>query len=226
MSASKKPLCVLFDLDGTLVDTAPDLITCLNEAFIEHGLNACPISQLKQKVSFGIEVMIDSCVDSSVSQHDRRVILEGMLTRYEQNIAAYSQFFEGMPAVLAYLDDCQMPWGIVTNKRERFTHRLVDALGLTPRLACAISGDTTPHPKPHPAPLFEASKRVGVAAHDCVYIGDAQHDIVAGKQAGMMTLVAAYGYLQPDDVPQTWGADGIVESPLAILDWLQSASCC
>ena len=221
MQASRKFLCVLFDLDGTLVDTAPDLIACLNDAFIEHGFEPYPFNHLKQKVSFGIEAMIDSCVEDAVPQETRVAIMEAMLVRYAQNIAHYSRFFEGILEVLSFLEENQIFWGIVTNKRERFTHLLVDALGLTQRVACVVSGDTVAHPKPHPAPLFEASKRVGVSTEHCLYIGDARHDIVAGKQAGMTTLVAAYGYLQPHDQPQTWGADGLVDSPSEILTWLQ-----
>jgi phosphoglycolate phosphatase len=148
-----------------------------------------------------------------------------MLEEYEANIARHSQFFDGMLDVLNFIETRNLSWGIVTNKRERFALPLIRALELQNRAACVICGDTTPNPKPHPAPLLEACKRVNVSVAECVYIGDAAHDILAGKNAEMYTLAATYGYLQVNDNPENWGANALIHSPQHLLTWLENALC-
>ena len=211
--------CVLFDLDGTLVDTAPDLIACLNIALEQHGFAHVPASQVRSFISFGAEVMIKQSSAADIIESHAQ-ILETMLAHYENNIVQHGGFFSGMVETLLDIEARGLKWGIVTNKRERFTHPLTRALNLTERAACIISGDTTANSKPHPEPMLEACKRAGVQPEHCVYIGDALHDITAGKNANMKTLVAVYGYLTDDDKPQHWGADALVESPAQISAWL------
>lgn len=215
--------CVLFDLDGTLVDTAPDLIASLNFALNQHGFSTVEPSLIKPHVSFGASAMINHSFQAPLDDEIHNAILSTMLTQYENNIAQHSRFFDGILEVLDFIETQNLLWGIVTNKRERFTHPLVSALQLQHRAVCIISGDTTSNPKPHPAPIFEACKRAKVAVKNCVYIGDAAHDIAAGNHAKMKTLAATYGYLQPHDKPENWGANALVHSPQDLLVWLKNA---
>jgi phosphoglycolate phosphatase len=217
--------CVLFDLDGTLVDTAPDLIACMNRAFAQHGFATVAPDTVKPFISFGAVAMINGCLGVAVSPAEQDAILTTMLDFYQNNIAEHSVFFNGMADVLAAIEARGLKWGVVTNKRERFTAPLMAALQLTGRAACIISGDTTANPKPHPEPMLAACKQAAVSPHECVYIGDAPHDISAGKSAHMKTLAAVYGYLKPDDQPENWGADALISAPEHILTWMEAALC-
>ncbi len=221
MTANFKLSCVLFDLDGTLVDTAPDLIACLNRALNLHGFDSIAANIIKPFISFGAAAMIN---ESQPSLDDRlkAAILETMLSQYQNNIAEHTVFFKGMADTLAAIEAQGLKWGVVTNKRERFTHPLMAALKLTDRAACIVSGDSTANPKPHPEPMLAACKQADVNPKECVYIGDALHDITAGKSAEMKTLAAVYGYLKPGDTPETWGADALIESPEQISTWIAS----
>lgn len=221
----KKLSCVLFDLDGTLVDTAPDLIACLNYALEQHDFLPVAPEHVKPHVSFGAIALINASLEKAVDDEKRAAILTTMLAEYETHIARHSRFFDGMLDVLDFIETQNLSWGIVTNKRERFALPLIRALELQNRVACVICGDTTPNPKPHPAPLFEACKRANVLVSECVYIGDAAHDILAGKNAEMHTLAATYGYLQTNDNPELWGANSLIHSPQHLLTWLENALC-
>jgi phosphoglycolate phosphatase len=223
MTADFTLSCVLFDLDGTLVDTAPDLIACLNKALKTHGFNTVSSDFIKPFISYGAVAMINKRVDA-IDEKTENKILETMLTLYQNNIAEHSQFFNGMTETLKTIESLGLKWGIVTNKRERFTNPLVDALGLKQRVACIISGDTTANSKPHPEPMLTACAQANVKPEECVYIGDALHDITAGKSANMKTLAAVYGYLKPDDIPSNWGADALIESPQQLTSWI-TATC-
>lgn len=214
--------CVLFDLDGTLVDTAPDLIACLNKSLVKHGFDEVVSDRLKPFISYGAAVMINKSI-SNVDEQTQEKILETMLDYYQHNIAEHSRFFSGMPDTLNTIESLGLKWGIVTNKRERFTNPLVDAFKLTERVACIVSGDTTANSKPHPDPMLTACAQANVRPEECVYIGDALHDIDAGKNANMKTLAAIYGYLKPDDNPKNWGADALIESPAQLTTWITSA---
>jgi phosphoglycolate phosphatase len=221
MATTFKLSCVLFDLDGTLVDTAPDLIACLNHALAHHGCAAVSADTIKPFISYGAAAMIRA----SIPGHDAKLmteILATMLDHYQDNIAEHTVFFPGMQNTLATIEERGLKWGVVTNKRERFTNPLMDALKLTERAACIISGDTTANPKPHPEPMLTACKRIGVEPQECVYIGDAEHDIAAGKSAEMKTLAALYGYIKTDDTPQNWGADALIISPDHLTNWIAS----
>jgi phosphoglycolate phosphatase len=224
MSADFKLSCVLFDLDGTLVDTAPDLISCLNHALDIHGFDAVAPEIIKPFISYGAAAMINAS-QPELDDRLKAAILETMLTHYQNNIAEHTVFFSGMADTLAAIEAQGLKWGVVTNKRERFTNPLMDALKLTERAACIVSGDTTANPKPHPEPMLLACKQAEVDPQECVYIGDALHDITAGKNAQMKTLAALYGYIKPGDTPETWGADALIESPDQISTWIASLSC-
>jgi len=222
---SFKLSCVLFDLDGTLVDTAPDLIACVNKAFVLHGFSEMPPETIKPYISFGAAAMIKHSLGTSVGDTEQADILETMLDCYQNNIAKHSVFFDGIPETLAFIEAQGLKWGVVTNKRERFTGPLMAALALSERAACIISGDTTANPKPHPEPMLAACKQAGVSPAECVYIGDASHDITAGKSAQMKTLAAVYGYLKPTDTPESWGADGLISSAKQLPSWISEALC-
>ena len=225
MPVDFKLSCVLFDLDGTLVDTAPDLILCLNKALSSHGLATVTADTIKPFISFGAAAMIDESLNRSMSEELRADILETMLDLYQNNIAEHTVFFSGMAGTLDSIEAQGLKWGVVTNKLERFTNPLMDALKLTDRASCIISGDTTANPKPHLEPMLAACKQAAVSPQECVYIGDAIHDITAGKNAKMKTLAALYGYLKPGDTPETWGADALIESPEQLATWIISALC-
>ena len=216
--------CVLFDLDGTLVDTAPDLIACLNVALLEHDFSAVDAVSVKPFISLGAMAMINASVPE-LQEVKKAELLDTMLSCYEQNIVKHTVFFEGMEETLNTIEALGLKWGVVTNKRERFTNPLMAALNLTHRAACIISGDTASHPKPHPAPMLAACQKAQVKPEHCVYIGDAQHDITAGKAVNMKTLAALYGYLKPNDQPETWGADELIVSPAHLLSWIQNTLC-
>lgn len=216
--------CVLFDLDGTLVDTAPDLIASLNRTLEAFGYSPVESDELRPFISYGAMAMINQSLPN-LDEEQKQQMLAHMLDSYQQNIADQSQLFDGMADVLAVLEAKGLKWGVVTNKRERFTLPLLSALKLDQRAVCSVSGDTTAFSKPHPEPMFEACRRAGIAAENCVYVGDAAHDVAAGKTAAMKTLVALYGYLKPDDKPESWGADGFISHPAHLVDWIEAETC-
>ena len=213
MFADFKLSCVLFDLDGTLIDTAPDLFACLNKSLVQHGYDPATIDEIKPSISHGAVVLVDKLLQQSANTETKALIVETMMDIYLNNIAEYSVFFEGMAETLEVIEAQGLKWGVVTNKRERYTNPLMSALNLTEHAACIISGDTTGNPKPHVEPMLAACKIAHVNPEECFYIGDASHDIEAGKNAKMKTLVALYGYIKEDDRPETWGADALITSP-------------
>ena len=211
---------VLFDLDGTLLDTAPDLNAALSGVLRKRGLPALAVNQIKPAISTGARGMVRFALGEAVSTAECEQAAQELVDIYRTDLASRTRLFAGMERVLDELEQRRLSWGVVTNKRSDLTDPLLQALNLDTRAACVVSGDSTPYMKPHPAPLLEAAKRLRQAPERCVYIGDAQRDIEAGRRAGMTTLVAAYGYLKDADEPQNWGADGIVHQPLQILSWL------
>ena len=212
---------LLFDLDGTLIDSAPDLAGAANDLRARHGLAPLPHDALRPMVGSGARGMVG--VAFGVTPDDLRFaeLRDAFLARYAERLLDQTQVFAAMAPVLDALDAAGLRWGIVTNKAMRFTAPLVDGLGLSARAAVVIAGDSTPHAKPHPAPLLEAARRMGVAAAGCVYIGDDHRDVVAGRAAGMATLAAAWGYLGQGEPVQAWGADGVLSSPADLLQWLE-----
>jgi N-acetyl-D-muramate 6-phosphate phosphatase len=212
---------LLFDLDGTLIDSAPDLAGAANDLRAQHGLPPLPHDTLRPMVGTGARGMVG--VAFGVAPEDLRFaeLRDAFLARYAERLLEQTMVFAAMVPVLDALDAAGLRWGIVTNKAMRFTAPLVAGLGLSARAAVVIAGDSTPHAKPHPAPLLEAARRMGVASARCVYIGDDQRDIVAGQAAGMGTLAAAWGYLGQGEPVHAWGADGVLSSPAELLQWLE-----
>ena len=211
---------VLFDLDGTLLDTAPDFVLACNAAAAEFGLRGLTLERLRTEVSNGAPAMLRILLDENEREVDFDALHQRMLALYEENIAVHTRFFAGMEAVLDEVEARGLSWGIVTNKQRRFTEPLLRVLDLHERTGCAISGDTLAECKPHPLPMWEACRRIDVAPGACVYIGDARRDIEAGQNAGMATLAALYGYVPADDPAHAWGADGLLSQPSDLLAWL------
>jgi len=211
---------VLFDLDGTLVDTAPDMGFALNTLLREHDRAPLSAAMIRPYVSHGSRGLIDLGFGEPPQGERFEAYKARFLTLYQSRICAESRLFEGMDAVIEHLEGRGMPWGIVTNKPHYLTEALLEALDLQGRVACVVGGDTVAERKPHPAPLLHACQLIGREPKSCVYIGDAQRDIEAGSRAGMATLVALFGYLNDSDDPSGWGATGLVESPGDIIDWL------
>lgn len=213
------PRAILFDLDGTLADTAPDLAAAINQMRVARGLVPTPYALLRPVASAGARGLIAAGFELTPEHADYEELRIEFLNNYSASIAAKSTLFEGVSALLDHLQADGLPWGIVTNKAARFTDPLVPQIGLH-GAACVISGDTTPHAKPHPEPLFEAARRLALAPQDCWYVGDDLRDIQAGRAAGMPTIAAAWGYCGATE-PTAWGADAIAESPSHLLELIR-----
>lgn len=214
---------VLFDLDGTLVDTAPDLAGALNKVLMEEGREALPFQTIRPVVSHGGKALIElGFPDIAIDSEEYQRLRQRLLDIYRDNIADASNLFPGMAELLIALEERQMRWGVVTNKPRWLTEPLMIELGLHDWAACVVSGDTTDHAKPHPAPMLHACDLVGNNPEECLYIGDAARDIEAGKNVGMPSLVALFGYIGENDQPDSWGGDGMIQQPKEILDWLDS----
>ena len=204
---------VLFDLDGTLVDSAPDLAGACNEMRIERGLPPLPYERLRRMVGSGARGMVGVSFGLAPDSPGYAELRDEFLDRYQSRMTRETKVFDAMVPVLGWLERQGLPWGIVTNKATRFAAPLVASLGLAGRAAALVCGDTVAHSKPHPAPLLEAARRLGLAAECCAYVGDDRRDIDAGRAAGMLTVVAAWGYLGEGDAPAAWGADHLIERP-------------
>lgn len=215
--------CVLFDLDGTLVDSAPDLAGAANAMREARGLAPLPYERLRPVVGTGARGMVGAAFGLGPGDAQFDAMRDEFLQRYAQALLQRTVVFEAVVPVLQALDGAGLPWGIVTNKHERFAHPVVQGLGLHARAAALVCGDTTAHAKPHPEPLLEAARRAGVAPQGCVYVGDDLRDVQAGRAAGMRTLAAAWGYLGQGEPVQAWGADAVIESPHDLLNWLGMA---
>lgn len=212
--------CILFDLDGTLLDTAADLVSALNAVLRAEGREPYTLAQARHTVSHGSIGMLELAFGREQTAAELAHRREVFLDYYQANISCHSRLFEAMPEVLAALEGDNIPWGIVTNKPEYLTFPLLTALDLHRRPRCIIGGDTLAVAKPHPQPLWLAAEQCGVAPQHCLYIGDAERDIVAGRAAGMKTLIAEWGYLNPNNEHHDWPADGSIASPADILAWL------
>jgi N-acetyl-D-muramate 6-phosphate phosphatase len=214
---------VLFDLDGTLIDSAPDLAAAANAMREARGMAPLALSALRPMVGSGARGMIGTAFGVAPGDPSFEAMRDEFLGRYRDALLAQTVVFDAMAPVLQRLDAAGRPWGIVTNKAERFTLPVVEGLLLHTRAAVVVCGDTTPHSKPHPAPLLEAARRAAVAPGHCVYIGDDQRDVIAGRAAGMATLAAAWGYLGIGEPIEAWGAHAVLPDPAALLQWLELA---
>ncbi len=211
---------VLFDLDGTLADTAPDLANALNAIRLKNGLDKLPLELISPTVSLGGNAMIKLAFDLEEGEPGFDNIRDQFLNYYLENIATETRLYDGMEQVLNSIENSNKTWGIVTNKSAWLTMPLLKALSLDTRAACIISGDTLEQRKPHPAPILHACELIQAEPASTVYIGDAQRDIEAGNRAGTKTLVALYGYIDKDEDTSSWSADAMVSSPDEINDKL------
>ena len=203
---------VLFDLDGTLIDTAPDMVGALNDVRRADALPPIDYERARAQVSNGALGLIDLAYDN-LTEAERLSLRERFLDTYARRVAQDTILFPGMAEILNALESAQTPWGIVTNKPGALTDALLVALELQHRCACVVSGDTLTRRKPHPDPLLHAVRHIGVASAAAMYIGDATRDIQAGKAAGMITVAAAYGYVEPGEQPHEWDADYAINAP-------------
>ncbi len=219
---TQAPSKVLFDLDGTLLDTAPDLAWAVNQVRAANGLCALEFERIRPHVSHGSIALTKIGCNAGEGSHEFEQFRLAVLEIYSTNVARETRLFEGMEELLDDFDSRSIPWGIVTNKPGWLTDPLLQQLNLLSRASVVISGDTIPEKKPHPAPLLLAAARMRAAPQQCVYVGDAKRDIAAGKSAGMYALAALYGYIGADDTPSDWGADAFVRSPLEVSAWLAS----
>jgi len=204
---------VLFDFDGTLADTAPDLAAAANKQRERRGLAPLPYEALRPYASAGARGLLKAGLGLSPEDEAYEACRRQFLQDYETDMTRLTSLFPGVRELLDTLREQGYAWGIVTNKAEYLAVPLVSHLGLDSECAITVGGDTTPHSKPHPAPLLHAASHVGYAPRDCIYIGDDQRDIVAGKAAGMGTVIAAYGYCGQDTALHAWGADAIAATP-------------
>lgn len=213
---------VLFDLDGTLLDTAPSMQQAINQLREELLLAPLSLQAIRSAVSHGSNAIIAAgfadCNASTLP--DPSFLKERFLHFYQNDIASQTLFFDGMENTISFLESRKMPWGIVTNKPSFLTFALLDQLNLSTRSAVTVCGDTTHYSKPNPLPLEHACGMLGVDCTATIYVGDAERDIQAGRAAGMKTLIALFGYLNDTDQPASWRADGSITTPYELLDWI------
>jgi len=212
---------ILFDFDGTLADTAADLGGALNRLRAERGLPEMPIEEIRPFASSGARGLLRVGLGMTPEHPDYESMRAAFLEHYERNICVHTRLFAGIPELLGTIAGRGLAWGIVTNKSTRLTALVTQALPLSPAPACVVCGDTTPHLKPHPAPLLRAAEELGLAPADCVYLGDDLRDVQAARAAGMPTVAVEYGYSGTDnDGPRTWNADHVIARPQDLIPLL------
>ncbi len=212
---------ILFDLDGTLADTAQDLAFTLNKLLQSEGRNTLPFEQIRPIVTNGANALIEFGFGDAVPADKFKQLTQQFLDIYQNHLTHKTTLFPGMTELLETIEARGQLWGVVTNKPSWLTDPLMEELGLAQRAACIVSGDTVKHKKPHPQPMHHACELMGVSAAECIYVGDARRDIEAGQRAGMKTLAALFGYISEGDDPADWGADGMIEHPREIIEWQQ-----
>ncbi len=220
---SERPKAVLFDLDGTLIDSAPDLAGAGNDMREARALERLPLEHFRPMVGSGARGMIARALNVGPDDETFIALRDEFLQRYEARMTRETRVFTDMLPVLDMLAVQRLPWGIVTNKAARFSEPLVDALGLRGASATLVCGDTTPHTKPHPAPLLEAARRMGLLPEHCWYVGDDHRDVKAGRAAGMTTVAAGWGYLGEGEHISDWGAHHVIDAPGELLKLLVMA---
>jgi 2-phosphoglycolate phosphatase len=211
---------VLFDLDGTLLDTAPDMARALNKIRAARDLPPLPVAQVRPHVSRGARGMVAVGFKLTPEDAGFAELRDAFLDTYEQAVCVDTALFDGMESLLQSLERNNVEWGIVTNKSKRFTLPLLSQMKLDQRAACIVCGDTTPHAKPHPEPLLHACRELGITPAVSIYVGDDVRDIQAAHAAHMRVLAARYGYIGVDTRPEDWKADGIIDSAEEVLDYL------
>jgi len=213
---------IFFDLDGTLVDTAPDMVGALQELQRAHDVEPVPYSLGRSHVSNGAMGLLALAFPDEFISPESQLLCD-FIDIYKEQVCVESGLFEGLAELLDELDDADIPWGVVTNKPEHLTSPIMATLGLADRSVFTVSGDTLPYRKPDPAPLLHACQMADVEPDDCIYVGDAIRDIEAGERAGMTTVAAAYGYIVEADDPRDWGADEIVGDSTELAQMLRKA---
>jgi len=208
---------IFFDLDGTLADTAPDLVAATNQLLITRNLDPKPYEFLRPYASAGARGLLEGAFGIGPDHADFNLLRDEFFSNYEKALLVESKLFDGIEHVLKQMDHAKLPWGIITNKSERFTNPLTELMGLRQRAVSTVSGDTTPHSKPHPEPILHAARSSNIDPTQSIYVGDDIRDVIAGKAAGMKTVAAAYGYCGCKEPPESWGADYIINSPLDLL---------
>jgi phosphoglycolate phosphatase len=210
---------VLFDLDGTLADTAPDLAAAVNRMRTEQGHEALPIERLRPFASAGARGLLHAAYGVKPEDAEYPSLRETFLEYYAERVCDETRLFPGIAELLAELEARRIAWGIVTNKATRFTERIVAELRLAP--ACVACGDTTAHLKPHPAPLLHAAAQIQALPNDCLYLGDDLRDMKAAQAAGMRPIAVEWGYHHPDSGgPGTWQAAAVIHHPLELIEHL------
>lgn len=217
MPSAAQPSAVLLDLDGTLVDTAPDLVSVLNRVLHEDGRAPLPYALARNAVSHGAVGLLRRAYGDDLPAARLAALRARFLEIYAETICVGSRVFKGLENIVSPVSKDAIRWGIVTNKPRRFTLALLEALAIADRPGCVVSGDDLAVSKPHPGPLEAAATRLGVGAADCVYVGDAPGDIAAGRAAGMRTVIAAYGYIRPGERIAAWRATAVVGRPRDVL---------
>jgi 2-phosphoglycolate phosphatase len=215
---------VLFDLDGTLVDSAPDLGAAADKLRTDRGLAALGVERYRAMAGAGARGMLGVAFGLTPDDADFASLREEFFSNYERRLTEQTSLFEGVQVLIGALQTRGLPWGVVTNKAERFSIPLTQHMPLFASSGVLVSGDTTPFSKPHPEPLYEAARRLGVEPEACMYVGDDERDIAAGRAAGMATVVASYGYLGRAEETATWGADATIGSPIELLSLLPLAN--
>ena len=208
---------VFFDLDGTLADTAPDLVAATNQLLLARNLPPKPYEFLRPYASAGARGLLEGAFGMATDHPDFITLRDEFFSNYEKALLVDSKLFDDMEHLLEQMDLAKLPWGIVTNKSERFTNPLTELMGLRQRAVSTVSGDTTPYSKPHPEPILHAARIAKVDPTKSLYVGDDIRDVLAGKAAGMKTVAAAYGYCGCKEAPEAWGADYIIHTPLELL---------
>jgi len=214
---------VLFDLDGTLIDSAPDLGAAVDAMRVMRGLPPLPLETYRPMAGSGARGMLGIAFGITPEHPDFPKMREEFFSTYEACMTQRTRVFDGVAELIEQLGGCKLPWGVVTNKAMRFAGPLTQKMPLFQSVVTVVGGDTTPHPKPHPAPLLEAARRVGVAPQQCMYVGDDERDIQAGRAAGMFTVAASYGYLGANGDIGRWGADAHIAYPLELMSLLKNA---
>ena len=223
MEVLKHIVAVLFDLDGTLIDSAPDLGAAADKMRTDRGLPSLDYALYRPMAGAGARGMLGVAFGMEPNHPDFEGMREEFFINYERCMTQRTIAFDGVADLIAQLAQRNLAWGVVTNKSKRFTNPLTQAMPLFDSAATIISGDTTPHAKPHPAPLLEAARQLGVQPAQCMYVGDDERDVVAGLAAGMHTVAASYGYLGNKADSQAWGAHLHINSPLELLHLLRTA---
>lgn len=211
---------VLFDLDGTLLDTAPDLAHALNQTLVRHGKAPVTIERLREVVSFGSPGMIGLGFDIQKTHPDYVHLCNEFRSEYENSICEHTVLFPGMAEVLDTLETDDIPWGVVTSKPQHLAEKLLSELNLLERAQCLVGAGVTQKIKPDPAPLLYACDLLKIKPQTCVYIGDAQADIEAAQRAEMTSIVALYGYISEVAKPESWAADYYIDEPNDLITWL------